>query len=261
MSLLNRSTLKNLFKRGNVPTEVNFADLIDSNVNKVDDGFSQSTTDGWMLSPQGPDRKLMSFYENMRNPDSLFNLSINPDSHSKGLSINDDNDESLLFFRDNGNIGISTTLPRYKLEVNGLVAMKGRVGIEKCDQVPADGRWHIIMDDLKGTTAFEIFARAIGRKGRGRYAMTHAVALGMYGKGTIETVKASYGWFFQKIKFRFRGSIDNYRLEMCTAGNYGFTDENNRQPAVINFYIAKLWDKSMLPYNSPELLEDEDAAK
>ena len=104
MSLLNRNTLKNLFKRGNVPTEVNFADLIDSNVNKVDDGFALSNTEGWMLAPQGPDQKLMSFYENIRNPDSLLNLSLNPNRYSKGVSFNDAKNNSILFFRDNGNI-------------------------------------------------------------------------------------------------------------------------------------------------------------
>lgn len=252
MALLTRSTLKNLFKRGNVPTEVNFADLIDSTVNKVDDGFAQSSTEGWMLATQGPDQKLLSFYESIRDPNSMFNVSLNPSRHSKGLSFNDENNDSVLFLRDNGNIGINTTLPRYKLEVKGMVAMEGRVGIYKTGEIPADGRWHTILDELEGMKAFEIFARAEGRKGRGRYAMTHAVALGLYGKGRIEAIKASYGWFFQKIKFRWKGSIDSYRLEMCTAGNYGFTDTNNRNQAVVRYYIAKLWDDAMLPYQGGE---------
>lgn len=258
MGLLTRSTLKNLFKRGNVPTEVNFGDLIDSTVNKVDDGFAQSTSEGWMLAPQGSDQKLMSFYSGIRDPHSAFNISINPSRHSNGLSFNaydkeKDNDKSfnsVLFLRDNGNVGINTTTPRYRLEVKGMVAMEGRVGIYKTGEVPADGRWHPILEDLQGMKGYEVFAQAVGRKGRGRYAMTQAVALGMYGKGTVDAIKSSYGWFFQKIKLRWRGSIDSYRLEICTAGNYGFVDENNRQPAVIRYYISKLWDDSMLPYGA-----------
>ena len=260
MALLTRSTLKNLFKRGSVPTEVNFADLIDSTINKVDDGFAQSPTEGWMLAPQGENRNLISFYESMRDPNSVFNISINPSRHSKGLSINNKDESgdpySVLFLRDNGNVGINTTVPKYKLEVKGLVAMEGRVGIYKTGEIPADGRWHIVLDDLQGMKAFEVFAQATGRKGRGRYAMTQAVAVGMYGKGSINAIKASYGWFFQKIKLRWRGTVDGYRLEMCTAGNYGFTDEENKNPAVIRYYISKLWDNSMLPYGAESLTED-----
>jgi len=68
MALLTRNTLKNLFKRGMVPSEVNFSDLIDSTINKVDDGFSQSNKDGFMLAPQGPNHKLISFFESIRDP-------------------------------------------------------------------------------------------------------------------------------------------------------------------------------------------------
>tara|TARA_R110000796_G_scaffold247520_1_gene373012 strand:+ start:246 stop:773 length:528 start_codon:yes stop_codon:yes gene_type:complete len=38
MSLVNRTTLKNYFNAGDVPTEDNFADLIDSNLNLTDGG-------------------------------------------------------------------------------------------------------------------------------------------------------------------------------------------------------------------------------
>ncbi len=248
MALLTRSTLKNLFKRGMVPSEVNFADLIDSTVNKVDDGFSQSSTDGFMLAPQGPKNRLMSFFESIRDPNAAFSLSMNPSSHSQGLSFNDDENNSMLFLRKGGNVGIGTTLPNFKLEVNGMTGMAGRVGTFVVGEIPADGRWHSIITDLEGVQAFEIMAHAGGRTGRGKYALSHAIALATYGKGSIRHVKASYGFFWRKISFRWTGNETNFRLEAKTAGNYGFLDAEEKRQAQLRFWIAKLWDDTtMLP--------------
>ena len=97
MTLLTRSTLKNLFTRGSVPSEVNFSDFIDSTINKVDDGFSQSAEHGFMLAPQGANRKLMSFFNSIRDSNAAFSLSLNPDRHSKGLSFDAEDHNSILF--------------------------------------------------------------------------------------------------------------------------------------------------------------------
>ena len=245
MALLTRSTLKNLFKRGLVPTEVNFSDLIDSTFNKVDDGFAQDPEKGLMLSVAGPNKRLMSFFESMRDADSVFNVSLNPNNH-KGLSFNDANNDSILFLRDNGNIGIGTLTPNHRLEVNGMAAMAGRIGTFVSGDIPADGKWHPLLIDLEGANAFEIVAYAGGRKERGKYAFTYATAVSVYGKGSIHHVKASFGWFFQKIKFRWRREENNrYRLDARTAGHYGFLDLEEKQPAQMRFYIMKLWDGSL----------------
>ena len=41
MALQDRDTLRNYFRQGSVPSEVHFHDLIDSLVNKVDDGLDK----------------------------------------------------------------------------------------------------------------------------------------------------------------------------------------------------------------------------
>ena len=149
MTLLTRSTLKNLFTRGAVPSEVNFSDFIDSTINKVDDGFSQSPDHGFMLAPQGSNRKLLSFFESIRDSNAAFSLSLNPSRHSKGLSIDDSEHNSVLFLRESGNIGIGTTTPNYKLEVNGMAGMDGRVGTFASGTVKANGEWQTIVDRLE----------------------------------------------------------------------------------------------------------------
>ena len=51
----NRETLKNYFKNGARPSEENFGSLIDSMINKADDGISKNLTDGLLLAPEGED--------------------------------------------------------------------------------------------------------------------------------------------------------------------------------------------------------------
>jgi hypothetical protein len=62
MSLQNRETLKSYFKKGQLPSEGNFNDLIDSLINKIDDGMSKTVDEGLMLSPIGESKKLLSLY-------------------------------------------------------------------------------------------------------------------------------------------------------------------------------------------------------
>ena len=145
-------------------------------------------------------------------------------------------------------MGIGTMLPNFKLEVNGMVGMSGRVGTFQSGEIPADGRWHTIVKDLAGVQGFEILAYAGGRSGRGKYAISQAIALATYGQGSIRHVKASYGFFWRKISFRWVGTENDYRLEAKTAGNYGFTDEKEKNQAMLRFWVSKLWDDStMLP--------------
>ena len=248
MTLLTRSTLKNLFKRGSVPSEVNFSDLIDSTINKVDDGFAQSQDHGFMLAPQGKNKKMLSFFESIRDSDSSFSLSLNPDRHSSGLSIDDKEHQSILFLKDNGQVGVGTTSPKFKLEVAGMAGMNGRVGTFASGEVKADGEWQTIISGLEGINAFEMIAQASGPQGRGKYALTYAVGLCNFGSGTIRHLKSSYsktlGFLFHRISFRWVMDGNEYKLQVRTFNNYG---DDNGKHCTIKYYISKLWDNSMFP--------------
>ncbi len=74
MEIFNRSTLKGFFQKGKVPTEVHFSNLIDSTINKIDDGFAKTVDNGLKLSPGGP-VKVLSFYSDIKENTSLVCIS------------------------------------------------------------------------------------------------------------------------------------------------------------------------------------------
>ena len=63
MDRKDRHTLKSYFQKGDVPTEEQFAELIDSVPNIVDDGEAVRTEDGWALYPRKGGKMGVSLHE------------------------------------------------------------------------------------------------------------------------------------------------------------------------------------------------------
>jgi hypothetical protein len=248
MALLTRNTLKNFFKSGSAPTEVNFSDLIDSTMNKVDDGIGKNQENGMIFAPQGKSRRVVSFFEHIKNRNPLYSISFSDDNLTKGLSFDDSQKESCLFLKDGTQVGIGTKRPQYTLDVQGFVGMKGRVGTYLQGNIPADREWHNIIENLDDCQAFEVMAKAAGRKGRGKYSMVHATAISTFGKShsRIRKTTAYYGAFWHRIQLRWRSdSQHNYHLQMRTRSHYGLDD--NELPYMIHYHITNLWPYSIQP--------------
>jgi hypothetical protein len=243
MEIFNRATLKGFFKKGRVPTEVHFSNLIDSTINKIDDGFAKTVENGLKLSPTGDSKKLLSLYDDIKEKDPQWEVEINPTETAHGLSFTERDQGSRVFLRNGGQVGIGTMHPEHTLEVKGTVGMSSRVGTyQAISQVSADREWHIILDQLEGCQAFEIVAKVEGVKKRGKYAMAHAIALSTHGgyNNKIRVTQAHYGWFWHRLKFRWKRSDDGkYRLEMRTVGHYGNDEEN--KVVQIKYHICSLW--------------------
>lgn len=241
---INRESLKAIFSNGNRPNENSFGSLIDSMVNKVDDGISKSLKDGLILSPEGGESdRLVSFYEKIQDDIPQWSIEMTQEQ-PEGLGINEpitqEKAETRLFFKKGGNIGVNTVEPRTALEVNGILGVHSRVGTYQLSTIPADGKWHNILSGLNGCTAFEIMAQ-VGKEKKGKYALLHAQALSTFGKSRskIATTQAHYGWWWNKIALRWRGSTYDYSLQMRTRSNYGKGQE-------IKYYITKLWDNQIM---------------
>jgi len=247
IKLHNRETLKNWFKNGTRPSEDNFGSLIDSTINKADDGISKNLEDGLLLAPEGESSdRTLSFVNKIgaEHPDwsvSLMKgeapgLGIVQPSREAGVD-----DETKMFFHENGNIGIHTNQPQTQFDVQGVLGLQSRIGTYKLGNVPADGRWHTVLDQLDGSNGFEVMAH-VGLEKTGKHALLHATALASFGqfKNRIRRTQAWYGWlWWNRLAIRWRGDQNNYRLELKTRSGYG-------NDVSIKYHISKLWDNEIM---------------
>jgi hypothetical protein len=260
-NLQRRATLKGFFQRGSLPTEQNFAALIDSTVNRLDDGFTSSARYGLQLTAGGG--RLTTYYASQQQFDAqrpAWFVELAPATKPDGLSFSQaippkPSDEatatastavvpgtSRLHLQAGGNVGVGTTDPTDRLDVRGFVASKGRIGSfvdakQSRLGVPADGEWYPILTGLTGLQAFEIVAAAYGPPEQGRYALTLATVLSAFGKSNSRIYRKNawfWGWF-QKIQFRWTGDVNSYDLEMRTASSFG-------KDARIVYYVTCLFN-------------------
>ena len=262
--LLNRDSLKQLFSKGKFPTENHFAHLIDSTVNRMEDGLGKSADDGLQLAPRGEAGQVLSVYERMDKPLPDWQIKLLKTSGARGLSFdkvgtdvdNEPSSKSRLFMSDEGNIGVGTTAPRLPLHVAATVGTQARVGTRAYGLVPGDGEWHDILPGLTGVQAFEVVARIDGPVGRGKYAITTATAVSAFGgksaRNRIRQTRAYYGWFWNRIELRWHGELYNYALQVRTRNHYGFDDAGNL--SFIKFHVTDLQDQRLfdgLTYQAP----------
>ena len=243
MESFNRSTLKGFFQKGKVPTEVHFANLIDSTINKVDDGLSKTPEYGLRLTPGDKNQRVLSFFGEPKDYKPQWSIGVNPVHNVNGLAINNEQDDTKLFLKKDGGIGINTLYPRADLDINGTLASSSRMGTySKNNEVPADGEWHTIISQLSSCHVFEVVAKVSGVKNRGKYAISHAIALSAEGgrKSKIRVTQAAYGWFWHKLRFRWKYQEDgDYALQLKTQSHYG-TDENE-EVIQVSFHVTSLW--------------------
>jgi hypothetical protein len=235
MAVTSRLQLKKAFEKGAIPTQQDFSNLIDSMIHKQEDGLI-SEDEGLRISPKGPNKRLLTFFSNLTDFKPTWSIEQYPkNSPEFGLNLVNQEGESKLFIRHDGNIGIGTNEPTTKLDVNGNVNMQGRRGTYTSGQVPGDGGWYNITPKLSQCHAFELIAK-ISKPGRGLHAMLHAFALSTFkgSKSQITKSHAYYNSFRDKLDLRWVGNNFNYYLQIKTKRNYGAGN-------MINYYLTNLW--------------------
>lgn len=128
----NRAELKQYFVKNAMPTESNFAELIDAQLSQRDDGITRPPNDALCIEAAGDatsQKKALSLYSNFADPDPAWVLSLNPRATpadpataKPGLSVSDATGVSRLFVeRGSGRIGVGTLAPQAALHVAGVV--------------------------------------------------------------------------------------------------------------------------------------------
>jgi hypothetical protein len=274
MARQNRATLRNYFRAGRLPTEDHFGDLIDSTLNIVDEGYRKSPENGVEITALGTANALVSFYTQRDPNNALWSISY-------GSDTNDGSGKRLVFGAQSvertaagaagvmtldplGRVGVRTDSPQYALDVNGVIRSAGRLGGYQPDApqgrqdpddagyekspVAADGKWHDISGWLRGCHGFEVMAGVGDRKGQGRYALLHAVALNTFNparswldwfrpRRRISTTTAFFGSRCDRIELRWEGTGGKdarYRLMIRTRCPYG-------EGVRIQFFVTRLW--------------------
>jgi hypothetical protein len=272
MSKRDRPTLKKFFRNGALPTSEHYADLIDSVVNRIDDGFDKTERDGLRIASLGASPTLVSLYNGAgaaeaawairhgRTPGTLHFLrgAEGPDAAADAAAC----PPGLALSRA-GQLGISVADPDWRLDVDGVARMRGRIGFPGPEAVvPADGRWHDITGSLTGCQALEVVAGAGGAPGRGRYALTHAIALNAYnprnpvlnwlfGRRSIRRTGAVFGSYADRLRLRWRGTSRDYHLQIRSGSNFG-------AGIGIRYYVTRLWFDTAMQGSRSDVLRDED---
>lgn len=245
MAKKDRHTLKKYFQTGRLPSSDQFADLIDSMLNVIEEGFHKTAEDGFKISQLDNTGKLVSFYENIDVKSPAWTLQL--DMNSGSLIFSNQRNPNVLSLAteqrmdaadaetaENVRVGINKKNASFELDVAGTVASSGRIGAEG-EKIAADGNWHDITKELDGCHAYEVMA-GVGKKGSGKYALLHAFVLNTFGgKGKIKYHQAHYGSRCNRIKLRWQKKKSRrYALQLKTKCCYG-------EGIFVRVYLSRLW--------------------
>lgn len=257
-----RSELKERFKAGRMPTEEDFMGLIDSMVNSIDEGFDVSEENGLEIKQKKDSGRLASFFSNLAENKPQWFMDVRKNSekgesslHLKSSDMNAEESaitlESSLSNDDAGEnpqlrVGIGRAYPSCELDVDGLIASKGRIGYEdKNFEVVADGKWHDVTGILTGCQCFEIVAGVGGIEGDGRFALAHAIAVNVFNSRPSVNLTQSYsGGRGARIDIRWHKCENKYEftIQMRTHGKY-----DSEGHIKVRYNLTKLWyDTQML---------------
>lgn len=248
MTWRNRETLKNYFADGELPTQAHFADLIDSMLNMVDEGFRKTVANGQEICAPVGHHHLLSFYRDQAPDQALWRVSLGPQQDQLQFQPPGDGSPVLSLDAAGASVGIGTAHPQATLDVRGPMSSQGRRGnLPLPGPVWANGEWQDLTGELVGCQGFEVVA-GVGEPGTGHFGLVHAIALSTYNPGggllawwrARRGIRLTQGWWSRrcdKLQLRWHGSHGrkaSYRLQIRSGCHFG---ENVK----IQAHVSQLW--------------------
>lgn len=255
MTKVNRETLKKYFSAGSRPTVTQFADLVDSVPNIVDDGMARTDKNGLKLSPLNQEGSVIEFYKDIQDNHPVWKIALKSDT---SLVISQRGEEMpVLTLSPDGPVRIHSDV-----EIEGAVSARSFTGNYARKSIlsqtaKADGQWNTVplRDDKEkdGCRAYRIMA-GCGKCNHGKYALLEATAMHCYGKKKrIKTTQSWFGTHFNRIQLRWHEENGQLQLQIRSRSNYG---ENT----TIRYHVTELWnDYYMNRESSPHPKEDGNA--
>ena len=130
----NRAELKSYFVKNAIPTESQFAELIESSLSQVDDGVFKRGTDAvGVAAATGDEKRVLGLYATPTATGAEWTVCLNPKltagaaAGKPGFGISDGAGNSRLFISPTGQVGVGTNDPKAKLDVTGDIKASGAV--------------------------------------------------------------------------------------------------------------------------------------
>lgn len=254
MSKKGKEYLKNKFSKGALPTESDFALLIDSMFNLEDDGFEELIDGPLRLyvkdHQEKKDKKqtLLEFYASILDTKESGAWKFAMSENDKQLFIKDQNDRVVVSIDQNGRVKFDAEF----IDLGGVASRIGTIGtFQSTNPKPilANGEWQTLVNGLSGCQMFDIVA-GVGYKENNRFALLRATASLVPRKFQLWdillprfTPRNAQIQVTQSYSCSSRDKIDlkwmetergRYDLQIRTRFNYG----GNMQ---IRYHLTKLW--------------------
>lgn len=212
MERRDRKTLKSYFQRGDVPTEEQFAELIDSVPNIVEDGQAVCTEKGWAFHPKAGGKMRVTLHEAEGKP-AVWTLELTPD---KGLAIANGAGETLLELKQEKKIILHASVEQ---EEGGTEPVPAP---QDYREVKADKRWTDLVEiaDMKeGSRVYTVIA-LYRDKDLGVCKLTRATAICLNSvEQRVESLRRHWWGWSGRIRLRWQEKDGKTCLQIRSTRN------------------------------------------